>query len=125
MGQHDEVPVARERRGHRRERPVGQLRHALESRVDPTDAERAWFEDGDFVRLREVAVSWSVPASLGRRVGARTATVSLVGRNLAMWTDYSGLDPEVSWYGQANQLQQDLFTLPLARMVSLRLDVRW
>jgi len=70
-------------------------------------------------------VSWSVPASLGRRVGARTATVSLVGRNLAMWTDYSGLDPEVSWYGQANQLQQDLFTLPLGANVSLRLDVRW
>lgn len=93
--------------------------------IDPFDAGLAWFEDGDFVRLRELAVSWSVPPSLGQRIGARTASLALIGRNLVMWTDYSGLDPEVSWYGQAAQLQQDLFTLPLARTLSLRLDVRW
>ena len=93
--------------------------------VDPTDAGMAWFEDGDFVRLREVAVSWNVPPSFGRRIGAHTASLTLIGRNLALWTDYSGLDPEVSWYGQSAQLQQDLFTLPLARTLSVRLDVRW
>ena len=92
--------------------------------IAPADG-LAWFEDGDFVRLREVALSWSVPASLGRKIGARAATVAVAGRNLAMWSDYSGLDPEVSWYGQSTQLQQDLFTLPLARTVSVRIDVRW
>ncbi|HEX6048862.1 MAG TPA: TonB-dependent receptor plug domain-containing protein [Gemmatimonadaceae bacterium] len=93
--------------------------------VDPVDAERGWIERGDFVRLREVAAVWAMPPSVSRLIGARRASLTAAGRNLASWTDYSGLDPEVALDGQARMVSQDFFTLPLVRTFSMRLDVRW
>jgi hypothetical protein len=84
-----------------------------------------WFERGDFVRLREVNVTWSLPSSFARRLGAHGASLGLAGRNLATWTKYSGLDPEVSNSGQASFIQRESFTLPLARTFAMRLDMRW
>jgi hypothetical protein len=93
--------------------------------VDPSDAAAAWIEDASFVRLRELALSWALPPSLGRVVGARSASLGVAARNLWTSTDYTGLDPEVSTTGQTRIDQQELFTLPLPRVVSLRLDLRW
>ena len=93
--------------------------------VDPNDAAAGWIEDASFIRLRELAVSWTIPAAWSRAIGAHASSLVLAGRNLAIRTDYSGLDPEVTYTGQASILQEDLFALPLARTISLRLDVRW
>ncbi|HEX6372156.1 MAG TPA: SusC/RagA family TonB-linked outer membrane protein [Longimicrobium sp.] len=62
---------------------------------------KQYIEDASYVKLREVAVTWRVPSSLlGRAPGrVRDASVSLSGRNLVTWTDYTGLDPEVSNFG--------------------------
>jgi hypothetical protein len=54
------------------------------------------------VKLREVTLSFDVPRSFvegfaGGRL--RSLQLSLSGRNLATWTDYTGLDPEVSNFG--------------------------
>jgi TonB-linked SusC/RagA family outer membrane protein len=52
-------------------------------------------EPGDFVRLREVSVNYRVPRSFTQRyIRAQTAQVTLAMRNLRIWTDYTGLDPE-------------------------------
>ena len=63
-----------------------------------------YVEDGSFVKLREVTLSYEVPdALLGRLWGsARSASLSLSGRNLLTFTDYTGLDPEVSNFGNQN-----------------------
>jgi TonB-dependent SusC/RagA subfamily outer membrane receptor len=84
-----------------------------------------FIEDADFVKLREVAVTLSAPAGLARRVGASGLDLTLAGRNLATWTGYSGLDPEVNAYGQAPFHRADLYTLPLTRQWTTRLDVRF
>lgn len=62
---------------------------------------KQYIEDASYVKLREVALTWRVP---GRLLGAgpgrvRDASISLSGRNLVTWTDYTGLDPEVSNFG--------------------------
>jgi hypothetical protein len=93
--------------------------------VDAAEAEAAWIEDASFVKLRELAMSWTMPAAWSRAVGARASSVTLAGRNLATSTSYTGLDPEGTYTGQTSILQEDLFVLPLPRTVSLRLDVRW
>ena len=93
--------------------------------VDQADAAAGWIEDASFVKLRELALSWTMPASFSRVVGARSAALGLAGRNLLTSTDYTGLDPEVASTGQTRIDQQELFTLPLPRTVSLRLDLRW
>jgi TonB-linked SusC/RagA family outer membrane protein len=52
--------------------------------------------DGTFTRLREVSVVVRVPSQLLQRVGARTGSFSLAGRNLFLWTNWPGPDPEVN-----------------------------
>jgi TonB-dependent starch-binding outer membrane protein SusC len=61
-------------------------------------------EDASFVKLREVTLSYEVPNSLTSRLWgvARNARLSLSGRNLLTFTDYTGLDPEVSNFGNQN-----------------------
>jgi TonB-linked SusC/RagA family outer membrane protein len=60
-------------------------------------------EDGSFVKLRELAVRYTLGESLLGRVPGVSAldrvTVGLIGRNLVTWTDYSGYDPEVGYSG--------------------------
>ena len=51
-----------------------------------------YYQDGSFVKLREVAVSYNVPERFVPV--AKRAMVTLAGRELAMWTKYTGYDPE-------------------------------
>jgi outer membrane receptor protein involved in Fe transport len=61
---------------------------------------RPYIEDATFVKLREVAVTYNLPKQVASELGPlRTLSVSLSGRNLATFTNYSGLDPEVSNFG--------------------------
>ena len=62
---------------------------------------KQYIEDASYVKLREVSVTWRVPPTLLSRAPGRVrdASLSLSGRNLVTWTDYTGLDPEVSNFG--------------------------
>jgi len=62
-----------------------------------------YIEDGSFVKLREVSVSFDVPTRyLGAlSLGAESLRLGLTGRNLFMWTNYTGVDPEVGNFGAA------------------------
>ena len=60
-----------------------------------------YVEDASFMKLREITLSYDLPRDLVARLGrgARHASLSLSGRNLFTITDYTGLDPEVSNFG--------------------------
>jgi hypothetical protein len=61
---------------------------------------RPYIEDASFVKLREVSLTYDVPKKIATQIGPlRTMQVSLSGRNLLTISDYSGLDPEVSNFG--------------------------
>ncbi len=61
---------------------------------------RPYIEDASFVKLREVSIAYNVPTKIATQIGPlKTLQVSLTGRNLMTWTRYSGLDPEVSNFG--------------------------
>jgi hypothetical protein len=53
-----------------------------------------WIQRSDFARLREVSIEYTMPGTWLSRVGAAAGTISIGGRNLGVWTDYPGLDPE-------------------------------
>jgi TonB-dependent starch-binding outer membrane protein SusC len=75
-----------------------------------------YVEDGSFVKLREVALSWALPSGLARRVGAEDVELRVAGRNLHTWTKYSGLDPEVNLFGtNAVARGVDFATTPIPR----------
>jgi TonB-linked SusC/RagA family outer membrane protein len=54
-----------------------------------------YFEDGSFTRLRELSLTYDLPSPLTRALRVSSASVTLSGRNLALWSAYSGTDPEV------------------------------
>lgn len=72
-----------------------------------------YVEDASFVKLRELTLGYDVPASmlgwLGGRV--RSAQITLSGRNLLTFTDYTGLDPEVSNFGN-QQIARNIDVAP-------------
>ncbi|MGH7719359.1 MAG: TonB-dependent receptor domain-containing protein, partial [Gemmatimonadaceae bacterium] len=62
-----------------------------------------FFQDASFVKLREVSLSYRLPERWLGRAGISGATLTLAGRNLATWTDYNGIDPEVRSGGTFDQ----------------------
>lgn len=55
----------------------------------------AYWEKGDFVRLREVSASYPAPRSVAAFLKAHDANLVLSGRNLWLWTkEFTGADPE-------------------------------
>jgi len=74
-------------------------------------------EDGSFVKLRELSVSYSFDQKwLRDRFNFSTIDVRIAGRNLKTWTKYKGLDPEAN-LGGAEWLTQgtDYFNSPQTR----------
>ncbi len=51
-------------------------------------------QDAGFGKLREVSANLMMPASWARVLGARSGSVTVAGRNLHTWTNWSGVDPE-------------------------------
>ncbi len=52
-----------------------------------------------FARLRELSATYHLPHSLTQRLGVNGASLTVAGRNLAIWTKYPGLDPEATFNG--------------------------
>ena len=75
-----------------------------------------YIEDGSFVKLRELALRYRIDAPFVRMLGATNMELSVAGRNLLTWTNYTGLDPEVNLFA-ANTVAQgvDFANTPLAR----------
>ncbi len=72
----------------------------------------SFLEHGSFAKLRELTLSYALGTHLSNTLSrglARDVRVELTGRNLATITNYRGLDPEVSNFGNA----------PLARLWDL------
>ena len=82
-----------------------------------------WIEKGDFLKLRQVALTYDVPARWTRF--ADKASITLAGQNLFTWTDYTGSDPEVSdmadqagnVYGGGEFGRRDYYQIPPPRTV--------
>ncbi|HEX2078927.1 MAG TPA: TonB-dependent receptor, partial [Longimicrobium sp.] len=56
-------------------------------------------QDASFTRLRELSATYTLPGEWASRFGASRASISVAGRNLHTWTDYTGMEPEASFLG--------------------------
>jgi TonB-linked SusC/RagA family outer membrane protein len=66
-----------------------------------------WIEDGDFLRLRNVQLGYSLPSSLLANTKAISrARIYIAASNLAVFTNYTGIDPEVMTYGNSSSQRQ-------------------
>lgn len=86
----------------------------------------AFLQPGDFVRFRELGVTWDVPRKLlGYARGIEAMSIGLAVQNVKLWKDknFDGPDPEVisAAVGQFNR--DDFLTLPNPRTTVLRFNL--
>ena len=84
-------------------------------------------EDGSFVKLREASIRYTLDQPwVQERLRVRSATLSLAGRNLHTWTDYSGIDPEVNLFS-ANTVARgvEFGTSPIPRMYTFAMTLNF
>lgn len=78
-------------------------------------------EDGSYVKLRELSVSYDLGTRILDRAGigryANNIKLALIGRNLKTWTHYSGFDPEVT-AGNDFNFRIDGFRYPQFRTIT-------
>ena len=79
--------------------------------------------DASYVKLREVRLTFQVPSRWLERVGIAGAEVSLVGRNLALWTDMPNIDPETA-FSATNVQGLEYGQFPTARTFGFTLTLR-
>lgn len=82
-----------------------------------------WVEDGSFVKLRELSMSYVIPAQYVQGVGLDGLRATLYGRNLFSIDNYSGYDPETNVAGQSNTVRgYDFVQVPIPRTFGLTLS---
>jgi hypothetical protein len=84
-----------------------------------------YLEDASFLKLRELTLTYNLPeAFVAKLPKVKSARLSFSGRNLLTFTNYSGLDPEVSNFGnQAIARNIDVAPFPPSRSFWTSLDV--
>lgn len=96
--------------------------------ISPADY---FVEDGSFIRLRELAVNYTLPTAWVKRplgaFGFETARLGVVGRNLWTSTKYTGYDPDVTGTsglgGNPFTYRVDYFTYPQFRTFTFMLEL--
>ena len=79
-------------------------------------------DDGSFVKLREVSLSYS----FGKIKVFKDIIASIAGRNLVSWDNYKGYDPEVNAGGQSTILRGiDFGAVPIPRTFSVGVSAKF
>lgn len=103
------------------------------AQVALTEVKEDYIQRADFIRFRELSATVALPRSLAHRIAANSASLTVAGSNIALWSRFGGFDPEVlgtgpgspnsTYYDQFNTA--DVFTTPPALRWTARLDVRF
>lgn len=80
-------------------------------------------EDGSFLRLKTVSLGYNLPTAVLKRIKIQSIRVYAAAQNLYTWTNYSGVDPEVSVRHSALTPGFDWSAYPKARTLTLGLNV--
>ncbi len=61
-----------------------------------------YIEDGSYIRLKNIAIGYNLPAGIATKIRARQIKFTLSAQNLLTITDYTGTNPEANFYDQNN-----------------------
>lgn len=76
-----------------------------------------WLENGSYVRLRNIELSYLFPRQLLSRIGFMNTRIFVSGQNLFTITKYKGLDPDITGSG-VNLRGVDYGNWPSSRIIS-------
>jgi len=83
-----------------------------------------WIEDGTFVRIQNVRLSYNLPSRLTEKVRMSRAQVYANIQNVATFTNYTGLDPQIGAFNQSPLLQNvDMGRYPSPRVYTLGVNI--
>ena len=74
-----------------------------------------FIEKGDFFRLKNLTVGYTIPSALTKLVGMSAVRLYITGQNVFTITDYSGIDPELGYVDGNLQRGVDYAQYPQAR----------
>ncbi len=97
-----------------------------ESRLNAPDVSTRFLEKGDFLRLQNASLGYTI--GLGENSFLDNLRLYVNGQNLLLFTDYSGLDPEVSTQTSLNGLPTagiDNTAYPRARTITFGLNANF
>jgi len=90
------------------------------------DVRDAYLQPGDFVRFRELGVTWDIPQRFISMLGpVQSASLGFAMQNLKLWTNkgFEGPDPEVISTSGGQFTRDDFLTLPNPRTSVVRLNI--
>ena len=83
-----------------------------------------YMQSGAFVKWREASLSLQLPDRLIARGGIRTASLVFAGRNLHLWTNYRGSDPESDYTATGtNDAPSEFQTFAAPTLFQVRLNL--
>ena len=83
-----------------------------------------WIEDGTYVRIQNIKLSYQLPLAWVNKIRATNVTIYGNVQNVATFTDYTGLDPQVGNFNQSALFQNvDLGRFPTPRVYTLGLKL--
>ena len=85
-----------------------------------------FIEDGSFIRIKDVTLSYNVAASKMKKLGITRLQPYVTASNLLTFTKYLGFDPEVNQWGNSGTVQGiDWGTYPQTRTFIVGLNVEF
>jgi len=82
--------------------------------------------DASFVKLREFQVGYNFPPQVLKKSPFKSATLSIVGRNLALWSNVPHVDPEVMSFTGGTALPGiEHMSIPSSRSFGVNLSLKF
>jgi TonB-linked SusC/RagA family outer membrane protein len=90
------------------------------------DVAEGFIEDASWYRLRQLSLTYNFTPKMLEKTPLRGLSIGFVGRNLLLFTPYTGIDPETSLVGSSSNGQGlDYFQLPNTRSFAISLGVKF
>jgi iron complex outermembrane receptor protein len=100
--------------------------YSIENSINPGNVSTRFLEKGDYIRLANASLSYAVDVKKGSFIKGLNLTLS--GQNLALFTNYSGLDPEVNVDKSRNGVPSrgfDYTATPRAKTITFGINARF
>jgi len=80
-------------------------------------------DDASYIKLREVRFGYAIPQSFMQRLGFSGGEISLIGRNLFLWSEIDNIDPETA-FDAGNVQGIEFGQFPTARSLGFAISIR-
>lgn len=92
-----------------------------------TAASTRYLQKADFIRLRNIMLSFDIPSNLTKKASIKSARLFLAGVNLLTFTDYTGYDPESRNDSSSTGFASgnNFYSAPQAKTISVGVNVNF